>query len=497
VEVGEHAGGRYQSEPRAVAGAGSCFRTIRAMTMAPNDTDLAAYVQAVRGLLAHGGFELTGSPLQAKRWDVAHIRAYLDDHDRPDARPTVHVAGSKAKGSVATMIEALLRASLPAVPGAMGASPQHGAARTMLYTSPDLHAARERIAIDGQPLDASSFASVASRVLADPAAEGWSYFELLTVMAWLAAAERGCAWQVLEVGLGGRLDTTNAVQSKVVAVITPIDREHTAILGETIPEIAREKAGIITGPCDVVIAPQRASAVDVVREVAAAAGARVHEVTDDCAIRVTSQSLDRVEFDLRTPLQTYRKLRLELLGEHQAENAAAAIRAAELALATVDIALDSGAVHEALARVRLPGRGEIVRRRPLTIVDGAHTPLAARRLRQALDRCGVPRSRVFVLGLLEGKDAASIARELVGPDDQVFVAAPASPRAADPAAVAAAFRETGAVATTASDVPSAIERATLTAGDRGAVIVTGSLRTVSEARESLLAITGDHALGLR
>jgi dihydrofolate synthase/folylpolyglutamate synthase len=458
------------------------------MTIAPDSADLVRYAAAVRGLLAHGGFELTGQPAQAARWDIAHIRGYLDSHGSPDARPTVHVTGSKAKGSVATMTEALLRAALPA---------GEGAARTMLYTSPDLHAARERIAIDGEPIGAGAFASVAEQVLGDPASEGWSYFELLTVMAWHAAAAAGCRWQVLEVGLGGRLDTTNAIAEKTVAVITPIDLEHTAILGETIAEIAAEKAGILTDPCDLVVAPQRGSALDVIREAAQRVDARVHEVAVDCALRVTSQSLDELQFDLKTPVRTYRQVKLQLLGQHQAENAAAAIRAAELALASAGLEIEEAQVRQALGAVRLPGRGEVIGRNPLTIVDGAHTPLAAKRLRQALDQSRVPRNRVFVLGLLDGKEIEPIVRALLGPDDQVFVTAPDSVRAADPRAIAEEVRALGIPVSTTPDVATALERATAVAGDRGAVIATGSLRTVAEAREARLVITGDRALGLR
>ncbi len=187
---------------------------------APDATSLAAYAEAARGLLARGGFERTGNAAEAKKWDIAHIEAWLTRRGRPDRRPTVHVAGSKGKGTVATLTEAILR---------------HAGAHTLLLTSPDLHSARERIAIDGVAVRHDMFAHLAHEVLSDPTTQGWSYFELLTVMGWLAGTEAASDWQVLEVGLGGRLDTTNAVDpaSKRVAVITPIDLEHTEILGET------------------------------------------------------------------------------------------------------------------------------------------------------------------------------------------------------------------------------------------------------------------------
>ena len=292
---------------------------------------IEAYVAAVRGLLARGGFERTGDPREAKRFRLTHIAGYLEAAGHPERRRTVHVAGSKGKGSTAALVESVLRAA---------------GARTLLLTSPDVHQARERVRVDGEPLGYAPFAALAERLLADGATRGWSYFELLTVLGWLAGAEAGCEWQVLEVGLGGRLDTTNVIERKEVAVIAPIDLEHTAILGDTIAEVAGEKAGILTGPCEAVIAPLRESALEVVRARAAEVGATLHEVAEECALRVTAQTLDGQTLDLRTPLRTYRGLRLPLLGRHQAENAAAAVRAAELAWASGGGAPGDGAGAE-------------------------------------------------------------------------------------------------------------------------------------------------------
>lgn len=441
-----------------------------------------AYVSAVRRLLDRGGYERSGNPAEAKRWGLDHITEYLQSAGGPDARRTVHIAGSKGKGSTATMVEAILRAA---------------GAHTLLLTSPDLHQARERIAIDGRPIDPGDFASVAERLLDDERARQWSYFELLTVMGWLAGADAQCDWQVLETGLGGRLDTTNAVAAKQVAMITPIDLEHTDILGETIPEIAAEKAAIIGGPCEVVTAPMRGSALDVVRERVAETGATLHEVPVECAIHVASRSLEGQQLDLRTPLRTYRRLRLPLLGPHQAENAAAAVRAAELALSVAGEELPEQAVAKGLASVRCPGRFEVLRRRPLVVIDGLHTALAAKRFAQTVAALPLPAQRVLVVGLLGGKDVDGIASALVGEGDAVIVAPPRASRAADPAEVARAFRAAGATVQRAADVPSAIDAATVTAGEQGAVFVTGSLYTAAEAREHLLAVTGDRAFGLR
>ncbi|MEE8336951.1 MAG: Mur ligase family protein [Dehalococcoidia bacterium] len=451
-----------------------------------SDADLKAYVSAVRRLLDHGGYERTGNVAEAKKWDIDHIVAFLAAQGRPDRRRTVHIAGSKGKGSTATIVESILRAA---------------GAHTLLETSPDLHQSRERIAIDGTALDHAQFAAVAERLLDEEASEGWSYFELLTVMGWLAAAEAGCDWQVLECGLGGRLDTTNAAATqegeKAVAVVTPIDLEHTAILGETIPAIAAEKAGIITPGCQAVVSPMRASALEVVRARAEEVGAPLHVVEDECAMRVAGHTLEGQRIDLKTPLRTYRGLRLPLAGPHQAQNAATAVLAAELAWAAAGEELPEAAVKDGIAGVRCPGRFEVLKRSPLVIVDAMHTPLSARRFRQTVAALSLPAQRVYVVGLLEGKETEAIADALVEPGETVLVAPPASPRAADPSEIAAAFTVAGASVQQAPAIAGAVEIASAIAGDRGAVFIVGGLVTAAEAREELLAITGDRAFGLR
>ncbi len=451
------------------------------------DAEAAAYAEAVRGLLARGGYERTGDPREAKRFRLSHVREYLDRAGGPDRRRTVHLAGSKGKGSTAAMAEAVLRAA---------------GARTLLLTSPDVHEARERVRVGGEPLARGAFAALARRLLDDGATRGWSYFELVTVLGWLAGAEAGCDWQVLETGLGGRLDTTNAVERKDVAVILPIDLEHTAILGDTIAGIAAEKAGILTGPCEAVAAPLRERAIGVVRAKAAEAGAALHEVASECALRTGPQTLDGQTFDLRTPLRTYRGLRLPLIGRHQAENATAAVRACELAWAAAGGELPAEAVARGLAGVVWPGRFEVLRRRPLAAADALHTPLAAARFREAVEALAPPRPRVLAAGLLAGRDLEAVARALLGPEgaafDAVAATAPASGRAADPAEVAAAFRAAGAaIVRRVPGVGDALDAARELAGEGGSVFAVGSLYTVSEARERLLGASGDRALGLR
>lgn len=453
-----------------------------------DEAALLAYSAAVRRLLDHGGFERTGDVAQAKKWDFDHISRWLDAHGRPDRRFTVHVAGSKGKGSVASMVAAILREAARA----------RGRGPVLLMTSPDLHSARERIQVDGVPIGHREFAEVASVLLDDPDAAGWSYFEMLTVMGWVAGERAKCEWQVVEVGLGGRLDTTNALAKKEVAVVTPIDLEHVAILGDSLPAVAHEKAGIITAPCEVVIEPMRASAIDVIRARAVEVGATAHEVTDECALRVTSSGLEGQKLDLRTPVRTYRALETAVVGRYQVENLTTAVRAAELAWqAAYGEEVPEAAVREGLRRFRMPGRFEVARQKPLVILDGLHTPLAARRFAEGLRALPVPKRRVWVLGVLSDKAVDQMVEPLLGEGADVIVTPAGSARSADVGDVVRAVNARGAIAQRAPSVADALDRAREIAGERGAVLVVGSLYVVAAAREHLLGIAGDHSLGLR
>jgi len=455
--------------------------------MSTRSPELEGYRAAVQRLLGRGGYERTGSADEARRWGRDHIARYLDSQRneagrRPDERLTVHVAGSKGKGSVSIMVEALLRSA---------------GARTLLLTQPDVHSARERITIDGVPVTHARFTELALPLLDDPVTRGWSYYELIVVMGWLAGARASCKWQVLEVGLGGRIDTTNTIERKQVAVITPIDLEHTEILGDTIPRIAEQKAGIITGPCQVVVSPVGTAALDVVRRRAHDCGAELHEASEECSIEVKTAGLHGYELELKTPLRTYRRLHLPLLGQHQLENASVALRAAELALTSQGGELPEAAAREALSSVRLPVRLETIRRKPLTVIDGAHTGLAARRLRQTLEALPFPRERVFVLSMLSGKNIAGVVKELVGPDDSVILAPAASQRSASIDELAAAVRSRGVTPESATSVADAIDAATERVSPDGLILLAGSMYAASEAREHVLGIAGDRALGLR
>ncbi|HEU0073986.1 MAG TPA: folylpolyglutamate synthase/dihydrofolate synthase family protein, partial [Dehalococcoidia bacterium] len=356
------------------------------------------YVESLAYLYSLADFERSGR--FSSRPDLAPVLALLHELDDPQlGRVTVHIAGSKGKGSVAAMIEATLRAA---------------GVRTGLFTSPHLHRFPERIQIDGQPVDREEFAAGITevRAVAELVQEQLPdrpivTFDALTALGFLLFRKHDVQAQVIEVGLGGLLDSTNVFETKECAVITNIGLEHRDILGDTIPEIARQKAGIIVSGCPTIMAPQRESAADVIREVAAAKGSPLTEVALACNLRRDSAGSDNQTFRLRTPKGAY-QARLPLLGKHQLDNAATAVLAVE-ALAKAGIEVSEDAVKQGLESVRWPGRIEVLKRRPLVIVDSAHTADSARRLRDTLlEYLRVDRA-TLVIGVMGDKDLEGLA----------------------------------------------------------------------------------------
>jgi dihydrofolate synthase/folylpolyglutamate synthase len=440
------------------------------------------YIEALRRLRQRDDWERTGSSDDAARWDLRRMRSLLARLGDPHlGRKTIHVAGSKGKGSVAAMIESLLRAA--------GVS-------TGLYTSPHLHRFTERIAVAGEPISEDDFArligELAPRIESEDASGEYgrvSTFEALTAVAFLAFRERGVEWQVLETGLGGRLDATNVFDAKEVCVLTPVSLEHTAVLGDTVPQIASEKAGIIKPGTTVVMAPQRESAADIFRATCAERGATLIEVALSCAMNRTGHDDTGQDMTLRTPQRTH-KLRVPLLGRHQLENAATAV----LALEQTGIDIDEAAVMQGLASLRWPGRIEIVRRRPLVVADGAHNRDSARRLAQTL-RDDLGRSTaLFVVGCGRDKDIEALADELAPLATHLIATRSRSPRSMAPREIAQAFAERETPVSSEDSVSAAADAALAMAGPGDAIVVCGSLFVAAEAREHLLGVAYDPTL---
>jgi dihydrofolate synthase/folylpolyglutamate synthase len=307
-------------------------------------------------------------------------------------------------------------------------------------------------------------------------------------LAFLAFREAGVEWQVVEVGLGGRLDSTNVLDEKDLCVFTPISLEHTQILGDTVAAIATDKAGILREGVRAVMAPQRESAAEVIRARCSELQGPLEEVATACALAIDGGNLDGQSLRLRTPRATYR-IHLPLLGRHQAENAATAV----LGMENLGVGVDPGVVARSLGETRWPGRLEIVKRQPLVVLDGAHNTDSARRLAQTIGATFGPRHTWLIVGMNADKDVEGFAGLLGGalPNLDVIATRGAIGRALAPTAVAQAFSDAGVTVRTAPSVAAALEEALGEAASGDLICVTGSLYVVAEARAWLLGIMPD------
>ncbi len=359
------------------------------------------YRQSIDYLLSFADFERSGH--FQHRPDLQPVLALLHRLGDPHlGRRTVHIAGSKGKGSVAAMLESILRAAN---------------LRTGLFTSPHLHSYTERIRIDGEPIGEDECARLTAvlreAVQSDePPPDGRRLvtFDLLTALAFLAFRGRGVDCQVLEVGLGGRLDSTNVFEAKDVCAVTAIGREHTELLGDTVAEIAAEKAGIVGTGATVVIAPQRhAIAREVIRQAAEDSSCPIVDVAESYSWRRIAHDLDGQAFRLNGPRGAL-SLRLPLLGRHQLENAATAVACAD-ALTQRRLPIPDGAIQHGLAHVSWPGRMEVLHRKPLVVADSAHSRDSARRLRETLTDYFSCQSAFLIVGMSADKDVTGLAQE--------------------------------------------------------------------------------------
>jgi dihydrofolate synthase/folylpolyglutamate synthase len=438
------------------------------------------YIEALRYLTGLADFERTGR--FANRKDVEPVKALLAELDDPHlGRVTVHIAGSKGKGSVAAMVDSVLRAA---------------GLRTGLFTSPHLNRFTERIQVEGQPVSYEEFGAGldAVKAAADRVARRFSdrqlvTFDILIALGFYLFRERGVQAQVIEVGLGGLLDSTNVFDEKDCAVITNIGLEHREILGNTVAEIARQKAGIIVTGCPTVMAPQRESAAEVIREVAAAKGSALKEVALICNLRRDAYSSDAQTFRLRTPAGGY-QVKLPLLGKHQLDNAATAIVAIE-SLAASGLEISPEAVKAGLESVKWPARIEAVKRRPLVVVDAAHTADSARALRDALAEYFHVDQATLVVGVMGDKDLDGLVSAIEPAARRVIATQADHPRALPAEAVARAFQDLGIETTWEQRLGSAIDSALALSTPSDAVVILGSVALAGEARAHILGLDRD------
>ena len=408
------------------------------------------YAEAVSRILGLRGGERTGM-----RPGLERIEALLDAIGRPERSFTIaQVGGTNGKGSISAMLAAILQAA---------------GRRVGLYTSPHLRHYRERIQVDGRPISESDFVDGVEALGTQIARLDATVFEAGTALALDHFCRQRVDVAVLEVGLGGRLDATTVGSPRVV-VIGPIDYDHQHELGDTLTLIAGEKAAIIrSGVAFTACQDPEAEAVLERR----AAEVAVPLVREGRELHVTPRgfTLDVQRVDLAGPDWRMTDVACGLLGVYQPGNALLAAAAAR------ELGADEAAIREGLRGARWPGRFQIFRRDPLTILDGAHNPAGARALAASLRAYFPGRPVTFVIGILADKDAGGILAALRPLASRIVLTASTNPRAAAPAALRALLP--GACVETAGSPKEALARARPDAPD-GLVCVAGSLSLVGD-----------------
>ncbi len=393
--------------------------------------------------------------------------------DPHTAYPVIHITGTNGKGSTAAMTSSLL--------AAMGLS-------VGTYTSPNLSRVNERIARNGEPIDDEAFTDVLDtlRRIESLMDEPPTRFELLTAAAFTWFADEAVDVAVVEVGLGGTWDCTNIVHA-AVSVVTNISYDHTEVLGPTLEDIARDKAGIFTSGGRAVVGETDPVLVALFRAAAETAGCQEIWVRGiDFACTSNRVAVGGRLVDLRTPGGAYGEVLVPLHGSHQGENAACALTAAE---AFFGSPLHEDVVAEGLAAVQVPGRLEVIGRHPLVLVDGAHNVAGMMVLARSLsEEFAIDGETTAVVGMLTGRDPTAMLDALVSAGVRSVIAcAPGSPRAMPVGDLAAAADSLGMEVVLSATPTEAVHRAVERSGPDDRVVVCGSLYVVADAREALLA----------
>ena len=437
------------------------------------------YKTALHRLLGLVDFErFVGPPGPRVKFRLDRMAALLQSLGDPHLKiPTVHIAGTKGKGSTTAMVTSVLSSQ---------------GYTTGMFISPHLHTFRERICINGKPVSEDEFCSLVDEVW--PHMEKTSkveehglvtLFETLTAMAFLHFRRSEADFQVLEVGLGGRLDSTNLVSPKVCA-ITSISLDHTTILGDTVEQIALEKSGIVKPGVPTVVAPQPPEAKEVIRGVCRQKVAPLVEVGADIKWSPGPSSLEGQSFQIQGRLGQY-QLRLPLLGDYQLENAATAVGVLE-SLMEQGWSISPEAVARGFSDVSWPCRMEVLQKEPLVVVDGAHNPYSMERLCRALPGYFKYKRPVLVFGASRDKNLESMVNELAVLKPLVIVTRSRHPRSASTSFLTQIFQSRGIEVSQAEEVRAAIEMAKSVAEKDDIILATGSLFVAAEVREVILGL---------
>lgn len=429
------------------------------------------------------------------KFELTHIESLVKALGNPHHRyPIIHVAGTKGKGSISAMCASVFKAA---------------GYKVGLYTSPHLHDYAERIQINGQSIPHQDLIDLLEEIKPIIATiPELTTFEITTALAFLYFAKKQVDAAIFEVGLGGRLDATNVVMP-VVSVITSISYDHTYLLGNSLTEIATEKAGIIKPNVPVVVAPQEEEARLAIDKIAKKRAAPLTQVGKDYHYSMLEHNLDGQsllvwraadqpmidQYVEASDSESKRpdKIWIPILGYHQVENAATAYAALQT-FRMNSLTISDEAILKGFSEMNWPGRFEVIQRQPPIAIDCAHNRDSARKLRLALDDYFPGKGIVMVFGASEDKDLQGMFTELIPRVQQVIATKSFHPRAMEPSLIIEMAHQFGKPAKAIDGVAEALAEAQRIAGDEMMVLVTGSIFVAAVAREAWFSqtkLTGD------
>ena len=436
------------------------------------------FQQALDFIYSFIDYERQRDPHVKTIWDLRRVEALLARLGNPHLQSkSVHVAGSKGKGSTAAMIASVLTKA---------------GYTTGLFTSPHLHFYNERIRVNNRLISNDEITDLIARIKPEveavnkEAAYGkLTTFEITTVLGFSYFAKKKVDFQVIEVGLGGRLDATNVLQPEV-CVITPISYEHTDLLGNTLTAIATEKSGIIKEGCIVVSSPQVDEADAAIASACRKQGAKLIRVGQDIAFKSLRFNDMQQSLIVNGRLGNY-KLTIPLLGQYQLTNAATVIAALEVLIEKGN-KIPLKRIVQGMKEVNWEGRLQVLNRHPLVVVDGAHNQDSAQKLRQALGEYFKFDKAILIIGMSSDKDLSGIVAELAPAFEKVIVTRSTHPRAMATAAIAAEFEKYGIDTQQIDDIAAAVPLALSLTGEKDMICVTGSLFVAAGAIEQAMAL---------
>jgi dihydrofolate synthase/folylpolyglutamate synthase len=408
--------------------------------------------------------------LSPENFDLSRMVEFMNLLGSPQLEfPSLHVAGSKGKGSVSAFCASVL---------------QTAGYKVGLYTSPHLKDFEERMQINGVPISRNILAEYVEEI--KPAVESipkLTTFEIMTGLAFLFFSRQKVDIAVIEVGLGGRLDATNII-TPLVSVITSLYLDHVTILGETLEEIAAEKGGIIKSGIPVVCAPQEEGALDVIKDIASRNNAPLTRIDKDYPYSIISSTLDGQKFKLLNPVESQVEDSLyfiPLLGEFQVLNAVTAYAALN-SIRSKGFPIEEEEIRRGFESTVWPARFEVVRREPPVIIDSAHNPASMRKLRETLDSFFPDLPLILVFGISEDKQLDGMFHEILPRTSHLITTQAEHPRAMDAAALEKRASNLPCSSEAVPSVQDALSRAIHLAGDEKIILVTGSIFVAASAR---------------